>query len=115
MDQRVQNRLKRDELDKIMAKAPVLDKFLEELTDDNIKDVSLEKIIENTVEDLAQKQFMRGVWTGYMGAMIGAYKKIFNSKSVEESVKILKDEANKYCKKLGIQDVDELEKMGDDE
>ena len=109
MDKRVQKRLKRDALDKIMQENPKLNEFLETLTDeDTEKNPELQKIIQATIQDSLEKARMDGVMIGFSGAMVGAYKKIENCKTVDEAQKLLEEEANKVRKKMGLGTVEEL-------
>ena len=51
MDRRVQKKIKRDDLDKIMEKYPSLNTFLEELSK-NKKDPELTNIVQASITDI---------------------------------------------------------------
>ena len=109
MDKRVQNRLKRDELDKIIKNNPSLNAFLTNLTDPDIKDDKLQEILKPVVLDMLDNARMNGIHIGFSSGLIGAYQRIKDCNSLREAIKILHDSANEELRKTGVtEDVDSI-------
>ena len=109
MDKRVQNRLKRDELDKIIKKYPTLNDFLQNVTDEDRKNPDLQAILEPVIADMLEKARMNGVYIGYSAGLIGAYQRVKECNGLREAIKILHDGANDELHKTGVtEDVDSI-------
>ena len=113
MNKRERERVERERLKNMIKNNPKLMAFLDASIEAN--NPALAEAIEPVVLDMLEKARNQGIHIGFSGATIGAYKKIENCKTVEEAVDILKAEANRVRKLLGLSDVDsmEMEMMAD--
>lgn len=68
-------------------------------------DKELKDIIQPVIEEELKKARMIGVEIGWQGAMIQAYEKVKDMKTVDEIKVCLRDEADKIREKMGFKSV----------
>ncbi len=100
MDKRTKERLEREKLKTMIENYPTLKIFLENVVDNSQSD--LKEVLIPVINDIIQKSRMEGVHIGFNAGLLGASKKIQNCKEVKDAVQILKNEANRIYKQIGI-------------
>ena len=107
MNKRQLERMERERLNLMIKNNPRLKAFLDASIEAN--NPELAEVIQPVIQDMLDKAQSKGIEIGFSAAMIGAYKKIENCNTLEKAVNVLKAEANRIRKKMGLGTVDEME------
>lgn len=106
MDKRTRERLEREKLKQMIDNNPKLKAFLDAATEET-GNKDLKELIQPVLADTFDKIRLQGIQTGWYAHALRCVDKIKDCKTIEEAIKILKEDVKMAQEKLGIKEVED--------